>query len=384
MSDHSVLPFPLYLAQKTHLGGNYVPLTYDCCKTQLKPYPFQKAHQASEFWQPSVEVLPKSPQTNPNWWFQKWESSPWVKIKHIWNRHRESLLSIKKLNQKWWSKQELPMLLKRSSYTSSCTIKNQRGWCHYSLTHEIWREIIQVETLPESPKTNPPIGIYVWCATPSTQKNNIKQTFESSGPWIHILWKKNTPYRPTHFFWYQTSNGHPNTQIVKFMSPLIGPFPGKLAQVGSTSDRTSLLTWTINLLTKDLTSIEQFDCPTTLCTIRVLWLSCFSTTSNLYLYLLSGTILQPPLPPFHYHSSPNSSPEKISTWFIWNLLAHGTSSPKGLSKNNTLEIYENLGIPRTQTTRKTWCPDTSDTVCAVKQTWYVFWRLSCANSWVLF
>ena len=47
MSDHSVLPFPLYLVQKT-LGGNYVPLTYDCCKTHLKRY-FKQAHQTSEF-----------------------------------------------------------------------------------------------------------------------------------------------------------------------------------------------------------------------------------------------------------------------------------------------------------------------------------------------
>lgn len=48
--------------------------------------------------------------------------------------------------------------------------------------------------------------------------------------------------------------------------------------------------------------------------VRVLWSQCFFYNFQLsILAKSSGTILQPPLPPFHYHSSPNRSPEKIST-----------------------------------------------------------------------
>ena len=136
MSDHSVQPFPLYLVQKTNLGGNHVPLTYDCCKTHLKPHPFQKSSPSLRIlatfgWQRSPQNAPSKCQlvASKMGIFPRGENNTYLKPPlRICVEHQETK------SKMMIELQELPMLLKKS-YQFMNNQKLKENWCHYLWTH---------------------------------------------------------------------------------------------------------------------------------------------------------------------------------------------------------------------------------------------------------
>lgn len=174
---------------------------------------------------------------------------------------------------------------------------------------------------------------------------------------------------------YQRLDVHPNPQIVKLISFLshipsdclnMAPFRAKK----QLDQQVTELRYSLGGSPYLLSIWRQLNY------VRVLWSQCFFYNFQLSILAKpSGTILQPPSPPFRHHSSPNRSPETIhlkSSEVSWHMAHLRRKDFQRTTPWKTLGYLERKQQEKHDVL-----------ICAVKQNWYVFWRLSSANSWVL-